>query len=211
MMSRAGSQSTTPTTYGSETMGKGRRGEGEQCCSFDVAGERREVRDKARRSSSKRLGWVISTPPMKTLEALGAEEVVYLPTDKLAQRVVVPLLLPSSGAGSSLLSLVLGTGAMITTFLSSGLCIFLLVVLVRFLHKVWWTPIRIRHIMASQGIKGPAYRFLHGNTKEIIRMRGESISTPMDFSSHHIFARLLPDIHAWKQLYGIKLLALPFV
>ncbi|KAI8527475.1 hypothetical protein RHMOL_Rhmol12G0078400 [Rhododendron molle] len=33
-------------------------------------------------------------------------------------------------------------------------------------------------------------------------MRGESISTPMDFSSHHIFARLLPDIHAWKQLYG---------
>ncbi|KAE9454445.1 hypothetical protein C3L33_13647, partial [Rhododendron williamsianum] len=56
--------------------------------------------------------------------------------------------------------------------------------------------------MASQGIKGPAYRFLHGNTKEIVRMRGESISTPMDFSSHHIFARLLPDIHAWKQLYG---------
>ncbi|KAG5521334.1 hypothetical protein RHGRI_033777 [Rhododendron griersonianum] len=30
--------------------------------------------------------------------------------------------------------------------------------------------------MASQGVKGPAYRFLHGNTKEIIQMREESIS-----------------------------------
>ncbi|KAF7123929.1 hypothetical protein RHSIM_Rhsim12G0071800 [Rhododendron simsii] len=91
---------------------------------------------------------------------------------------------------------------MIVTFLSTGLCIFLVIVLVRFLHTVWWTPIRIRHIMASQGIKGPAYKFLHGNTKEIVRMRGESISTPMDYSSHPIFARLMPDIHAWKQLYG---------
>ncbi|KAG5521331.1 hypothetical protein RHGRI_033774 [Rhododendron griersonianum] len=91
---------------------------------------------------------------------------------------------------------------MIVTFLSTGLCIFLVVVLVRFLHTVWWTPIQIRHIMASQGIKGPAYRFLHGNTKEIVRMRGESISTPMDYSSHPVFARIMPDIHAWKQLYG---------
>jgi PHYB activation tagged suppressor 1 len=56
--------------------------------------------------------------------------------------------------------------------------------------------------MASQGIKGPAYRFLHGNTKEIIQMREESTSSPMDFSSHHVFPRIMPHIHAWKQLYG---------
>jgi PHYB activation tagged suppressor 1 len=91
---------------------------------------------------------------------------------------------------------------MILTFLSTGLGIFLLVALARFLHKVWWTPIRVQHIMASQGIKGPAYRFLHGNTKEIVQMRGESIRAPMEFSSHNIFARIMPDIHAWNQLYG---------
>ncbi|KAI8527486.1 hypothetical protein RHMOL_Rhmol12G0079000 [Rhododendron molle] len=56
--------------------------------------------------------------------------------------------------------------------------------------------------MASQGVKGPAYRFLHGNTKEIIQMREESISSSMDFSSHDVFQRIMPHIHAWKQLYG---------
>ncbi|KAG5521329.1 hypothetical protein RHGRI_033772 [Rhododendron griersonianum] len=91
---------------------------------------------------------------------------------------------------------------MIITFVSAGLCIFLVVVLVQFLHTVWWTPIRIQHIMASQGIKGPAYRFLHGNTKEIVRMRRESTSTPLDNSYNPVFARIMPDIHAWRKLYG---------
>ncbi|XP_058193595.1 cytochrome P450 CYP749A22-like [Rhododendron vialii] len=91
---------------------------------------------------------------------------------------------------------------MIITFLSTGLCIFLLVVLFRLLHEVWWTPVRIQHIMASQGVKGPSYRFLHGNTKEIIHMKEESISSAMDFSSHDVFPRIMPHIHAWKQLYG---------
>ncbi|KAE9454451.1 hypothetical protein C3L33_13650, partial [Rhododendron williamsianum] len=99
---------------------------------------------------------------------------------------------------------------MIITFLSTGLCIFLLVVLFKLLHKVWWTPIRIQHIMASQGVKGPAYRFLHGNTKEIIQMREESISSAMDFSSHDVFQRIMPHIHAWKQLYGIKFFLFTF-
>ncbi|KAF7123836.1 hypothetical protein RHSIM_Rhsim12G0072200 [Rhododendron simsii] len=91
---------------------------------------------------------------------------------------------------------------MILISLSTGVCIFLLVALIGFLQKVWWTPIRIQNIMRSQGIKGPAYRFLHGNTKEIIQMREESISNAMDFSSHDVFPRIMPHIHAWKKLYG---------
>lgn len=56
--------------------------------------------------------------------------------------------------------------------------------------------------MRSQGIKGPAYKFLHGNTKEISEMRQESTSTPMDLSSHHIYPRILPEIYSWTKLYG---------
>ncbi|XP_058193589.1 cytochrome P450 CYP749A22-like [Rhododendron vialii] len=91
---------------------------------------------------------------------------------------------------------------MIIISLSTGVCIFLLVALIGFLHKVWWTPIRIHNIMRSQGINGPAYKFLHGNTKEIIQMREESIGNAMDFSSHDVFPRIMPHIHAWKKLYG---------
>ncbi|KAG5521341.1 hypothetical protein RHGRI_033784 [Rhododendron griersonianum] len=91
---------------------------------------------------------------------------------------------------------------MIIISLSTGVCIVLLVALIGFLHKVWWTPIRIQNVMRLQGIKGPAYRLLHGNTKEIIQMREESISNAMDFSSHDVFQRIMPHIHAWKKLYG---------
>ncbi|KAI8020886.1 hypothetical protein LOK49_LG03G00570 [Camellia lanceoleosa] len=88
------------------------------------------------------------------------------------------------------------------TFFATSLCIFLLFALLRFLHKVWWTPIRIQNFMASQGIKGPSYRFIHGSTKQISNMLEESESKPMEDISHHLFPRLLPHVYAWTQLYG---------
>ena len=98
-------------------------------------------------------------------------------------------------------------GAMIITFLSTSLCIFLLSAVGWFLHKLWWTPIRVQYILRSQGIKGPPYKFLYGTTKQVINMRDESISNPMDLS-HHMLPRILPHIYAWKKLYGINLLVL---
>ncbi|XP_059655642.1 cytochrome P450 CYP749A22-like [Cornus florida] len=87
-------------------------------------------------------------------------------------------------------------------FLSSSLCLFILWSLLKFLHKVWWTPIRIQRALRSQGINGPPYRFLHGNTKEIFRMRKESNSKPMEISSHNIFPRILPEMYSWISIYG---------
>ncbi|KAK1552942.1 hypothetical protein Q3G72_026135 [Acer saccharum] len=56
-------------------------------------------------------------------------------------------------------------------------------------------------MMSSQGIRGPAYRFVHGNTKEIINMRKGVMSSPMELS-HHIFPRIQPHIYTWMKLYG---------
>ncbi|KAL3578620.1 hypothetical protein D5086_020124 [Populus alba] len=47
-------------------------------------------------------------------------------------------------------------------YFSSCLFLSIVIILVKFFHKVWWTPIRIQSSMKSQGIKGPSYRFLHG-------------------------------------------------
>ncbi|KAL4586428.1 hypothetical protein LXL04_011064 [Taraxacum kok-saghyz] len=87
-------------------------------------------------------------------------------------------------------------------FLASFLFLYLILMLVKFLHKVWWMPIRIQHAMNSQGIKGPSYRFFHGNTKEISNMRLISMGRPMDHLSHEIFPRILPHVHLWSNLYG---------
>jgi PHYB activation tagged suppressor 1 len=78
--------------------------------------------------------------------------------------------------------------------------------LILFMNKVWWTPIRIQSFMKSQGLKGPSYKFLHGNTKEIMQFRKESRSNPMDLS-HDIFSRIQPHIYSWIKLYGNNIIS----
>ncbi|GMP94193.1 hypothetical protein CsSME_00043733 [Camellia sinensis var. sinensis] len=89
----------------------------------------------------------------------------------------------------------------ISILISSSVCLFLLSVLINLFRKLWWTPFQIQRILNSQGIGGPGYRFIHGNTKEIRTMKAESISKPMDLS-HQVFQRLQPHIHSWIKIYG---------
>lgn len=86
-------------------------------------------------------------------------------------------------------------------YLLGCLCLFLLLILGKFLYIEWWTPNFIQSLMRSQGIKGPSYRFLHGNTKEITNMRNETMKNPMELS-HHVLPRIQPHIYSWIKLYG---------
>ncbi|KAK6921869.1 hypothetical protein RJ641_012376 [Dillenia turbinata] len=56
--------------------------------------------------------------------------------------------------------------------------------------------------MASQGIRGPPYKFLYRNTKEILKMRSTSMHTPMELSSHDTFPRIFPHVPEWTKIYG---------
>ncbi|KAK8483416.1 hypothetical protein V6N11_021234 [Hibiscus sabdariffa] len=83
-----------------------------------------------------------------------------------------------------------------------SVCLSLIIALAKFLHKYWWTPLRVQHFMASQGIKGPPYKFIHGNNKESDRLRQEASRNPMPGLSHDIFPRVQPQIHARIKSYG---------
>ncbi|XP_015895216.3 cytochrome P450 CYP749A22-like [Ziziphus jujuba] len=85
--------------------------------------------------------------------------------------------------------------------LLSFLCLCLCLALIKIFHKLWWTPIRIQHMMALQGIKGPSYRFIHGNNKEILSMKKEAIAKAIRLS-HDILYKLQPHCHLWTNLYG---------
>ncbi|KAM5567454.1 cytochrome P450 CYP749A22-like [Rosa sericea] len=83
-----------------------------------------------------------------------------------------------------------------------SLCLCFLVALIfRIFHKIWWTPIRVQRLMASQGIRGPPYRLIDGNAKEVSNMGKEVMSRPLDLS-HNIFPVVLPHVHAWTKIYG---------
>ncbi|XP_050238922.1 cytochrome P450 CYP749A22-like [Mercurialis annua] len=95
--------------------------------------------------------------------------------------------------------------ATLIVYLLCFLCCFLLFSFSKFLYKEWWIPNRTQSRMNSQGIKGPSYRFIHGNTKEIASMRKELIKNPMELS-HHLLPRVQPHIYSWTKLYGVNFL-----
>ncbi|MCL7037863.1 hypothetical protein MKW94_008528 [Papaver nudicaule] len=85
-----------------------------------------------------------------------------------------------------------------------AILLYLLSIFVSFLHKAWWKPIRIQSLLASQGIKGPPYEFLYGNTREIISMVRERMASPMKnyLQSHDVFPQVQPHRHLWINIYG---------
>ncbi|KAH9707879.1 cytochrome P450 734A1 [Citrus sinensis] len=59
--------------------------------------------------------------------------------------------------------------------------------------------------MGSQGVRGPAYRLVYGNTKEILSLRNQIWISPMGLS-HDILPRILPHICSWTKQYGMNFL-----
>ncbi|KAF3943280.1 hypothetical protein CMV_030146 [Castanea mollissima] len=95
----------------------------------------------------------------------------------------------------------MGAIGIFAIFLSSSLCLYFFLALIRLVNKLWWTPIRIQHQMRSQGITGPSYRFVCGSTKKILNMRNEATSRPMDLSND-ILSKVQPHVHSWINKYG---------
>ncbi|BBG94357.1 Cytochrome P450 superfamily protein [Prunus dulcis] len=75
-------------------------------------------------------------------------------------------------------------------------------------HKVWWTPRHIQNLMALQGIKGPSYRLIHGNTKEIFNMKMETMGSPRNLSDD-VLSAVQPHIRSWTKIYGKNYLQWP--
>ncbi|TYI38463.1 hypothetical protein ES332_A02G029400v1 [Gossypium tomentosum] len=80
-------------------------------------------------------------------------------------------------------------------------CCFFFIALMKFLYDYLWIPLRIQRMLNSQGIKGPPYRFIHGNNREIAKMRQEASSKPMALT-HDIFPKVQPHIYSWINKYG---------
>lgn len=76
-----------------------------------------------------------------------------------------------------------------------------MVLLIKITSLLWWKPRKIEEHFGKQGIKGPPYRFLVGNAKELVSLMIKASSQPMPLS-HNILPRVLSFYHHWKKLYG---------
>ncbi|KAL4273086.1 hypothetical protein GQ457_13G008650 [Hibiscus cannabinus] len=81
---------------------------------------------------------------------------------------------------------------------------FLCVRFLKFAYSTLWIPFRIQSHFKRQGISGPGYRPLFGNTPEIGRQFGEAMSrpSPLHDGDHDILPRVAPFYRIWSNMYG---------
>ncbi|KAF5191975.1 Cytochrome p450, partial [Thalictrum thalictroides] len=68
------------------------------------------------------------------------------------------------------------------------------------ISSIWLKPKKMEKYLREQGLKGPNYKFLYGDTKEIGRLTKEARSKPME-NSHQIVQRVFPYYHQVVQQY----------
>ncbi|MFQ6658560.1 hypothetical protein Gotur_027772, partial [Gossypium turneri] len=56
-------------------------------------------------------------------------------------------------------------------------------------------------MLNSQGIKGPPYRFVHGNNKEVTKMKQKALSKSVGLTDD-LFPKVHPHFYTWTNRYG---------
>lgn len=73
--------------------------------------------------------------------------------------------------------------------------------LLKTLHSIFYVPYKIQQHFRNQGISGPTYRPIFGNSSEIKRLYAETKSESNSFD-HDILKRVVPFYHRWSCMYG---------
>ncbi|PWZ06875.1 Cytochrome P450 709B2 [Zea mays] len=94
----------------------------------------------------------------------------------------------------------MGTGGV--ALVAAALAVVLVTRLWTALAHLVWRPYAVARAFARQGIRGPPYRVLVGNGKEVQAMRAATSGDTLDLASHDYIARVMPQYRAWVSLYG---------
>ncbi|KAL0369066.1 UNVERIFIED_CONTAM: cytochrome [Sesamum calycinum] len=72
-----------------------------------------------------------------------------------------------------------------------------------FLHTIIWVPLKIQKHFEKQGVRGPAYRPIFGNSAGVRRqLIAEAESRPISGITHDVVHRVIPHYSKWSTLYG---------
>ncbi|KAK4387530.1 cytochrome [Sesamum angolense] len=72
-----------------------------------------------------------------------------------------------------------------------------------FLHRIIWLPLKIQKHFEKQGVRGPAYRPIFGNSAGVRRqLIAEAESRPISGITHDVVHRVIPHYSKWSTLYG---------
>ncbi|XP_015071474.1 cytochrome P450 734A1 [Solanum pennellii] len=73
--------------------------------------------------------------------------------------------------------------------------------LFKFIYSVIYLPLKFEKHFRKQGIRGPGYRLIYGNTEEIKQQISEAESKSIPFN-HNVLHRIAPHYYNWSAIYG---------
>lgn len=73
--------------------------------------------------------------------------------------------------------------------------------LLKFIYSVIYIPWKFEKHFRKQGIGGPGYRLIYGNSEEIKRQISEAESKSVPFN-HNVLHRIAPHYYNWSAIYG---------
>ncbi|XP_047322375.1 cytochrome P450 734A1 [Impatiens glandulifera] len=80
---------------------------------------------------------------------------------------------------------------------------FILLLILNLIHTILWVPLKIQRHFNKQGISGPNYRPIFGNSAQIRRrMISQAESKPMSIVTHDVVRRVMPHYYNWSTIYG---------
>ena len=85
------------------------------------------------------------------------------------------------------------------------LTLILIIVLIwawKILNWLWFKPKRLEKLLREQGFQANPYKLLVGDSKELLKMRKEALSKPMNLSDD-ILPRVSSDIHHSVKTHGM--------
>ncbi|XP_019174872.1 PREDICTED: cytochrome P450 734A1 [Ipomoea nil] len=84
-----------------------------------------------------------------------------------------------------------------------SLLLFLLFFITKSIYSLLWVPLSIQRHFRRQGIGGPAYRPIYGNTAESRRkMIADAEAKPISSINHDVLHRVAPHYYNWSTIYG---------
>ncbi|KAG4147047.1 hypothetical protein ERO13_D05G198800v2 [Gossypium hirsutum] len=83
---------------------------------------------------------------------------------------------------------------------------FLCICVLKFVYSIIWIPWRIQNHFQKQGVRGPGYRPIFGNSAEIQRLYKEVKLKPAPVDHHDVLHRVAPFYHRWSGMYGTPFL-----
>ncbi|MBA0565854.1 hypothetical protein Golob_010709, partial [Gossypium lobatum] len=83
---------------------------------------------------------------------------------------------------------------------------FLCICVLKFVYSIIWIPWRIQNHFQKQGVRGPGYRPIFGNSAKIQRLYEEVKLKPAPVDHHDVLHRVAPFYHRWSGMYGTPFL-----